>query len=705
MNPFTFTVLADSHIRLQPGNGYDFYPSNQFANARNRYVVDKINQFNPEFAIHLGDVVYPIPALPTHETAVQMAYNLYRRLKRKLYVVPGNHDVGDKPNAWVPAPMVTEESHRIYEKFWGRSYSSFNYEDCHFVLINSLILNSGLQLEKKQKVWLEKELDIAQTMRNRLFLFMHYSPYLNHPLEVEHYDNIGEPVRSWLLSLLEKYNVEAIFAAHSHNFFYNRYCNTNIYVVPSVTFVRPDFSEIFPIRPTLEYGRNDIEKLGFFIVKVNETGHDIIFVRTRGLTDQQEEAIVTRPLSLSGDPTEVKTAPVGVFLRHAWATSVEMPYDNLDEFTRKFARNDYLLPALWELGIQKLRVPLSDLANTKIRKRMRALHTLGHKFTVFSIGAPSSYIREMMIRHHKLVDLWEVIVPRDQMSEAIHNIQDVKRKVAVRTALSKLDTIADQRCGSEEFQFSHFPSHGFRVVEQDFLSTCITKYDLTRVIDGVVFRLPPEMSPWEGIQAAKKLAAELGTVAVVHVQLPRESEGVMYIQDRKISNRVAETLATALVVKDVEVLLDTFVDHDRGYYPRYGLLDRRYNPRPSYYVFRHLHHALSQHEIKMTKIKATAGIHVFDLEALPYRCILLLFEEEEAHTELDLAWTPRFNFREGLGRWMDLRTGKMREVHWKQSDTQGNWITIDLPSIALDPALLILEASKGQSDGTRNFRV
>ena len=27
------------------------------------------------------------------------------------------------------------------------------------------------------------------------------------------------------------------------------------------------------------------------------------------------------------------------------------------------------------------------------------------------------------------------------------------------------------------------------------------------------------------------------------------------------------------------VFIDTFVDHDRGYYPRHGLLDRRSNPR------------------------------------------------------------------------------------------------------------------------------
>jgi hypothetical protein len=44
-------------------------------------------------------------------------------------------------------------------------------------------------------------------------------------------------------------------------FFYDRYLNTALYVVLSVTFVRPGFGELFHIDPALEYGRNGFEKL------------------------------------------------------------------------------------------------------------------------------------------------------------------------------------------------------------------------------------------------------------------------------------------------------------------------------------------------------------------------------------------------------------------------------------------------------------
>lgn len=323
---------------------------------------------------------------------------------------------------------------------------------------------------------------------------------------------------------------------------------------------------------------------------------------------------------------------------------------------------------------------------------MRALQTLGYQFTVISAGVPSPHPKEVMLHHHNLVDFWEVVVPFDQIPEAIRSIQDIKQKVGVRTVLSKLDTVADQRY-AEKYEFSHFPTHGFQLEERDRLTTSITKHDLARVIDGVVFRLPPDTSPWEGIQAAETLATELNRTTVVHVQLPRASEGVAYVQDRQISNRIAETLAAVLGAKGVEVFLDTFVDHDRGYYPRHGLLDRRYNPRSSYYVFRHLQHALGngQLKLKMTKIETSADARAFALETSQYRCILLLSEEEENCGELDLTWRPKSNVQEGVGKWMDLRTGKMRKAHWKPSTAQNDRITIDLPSESFDPALLILE--------------
>jgi hypothetical protein len=37
---------------------------------------------------------------------------------------------------------------------------------------------------------------------------------------------------------------------------------------------------------------------------------------------------------------------------------------------------------------------------------------------------------------------------------------------------------------------------------------------------------------------------------------------------------------------NTSVFIDTFIDCDIGYYPRIGLLDRRFNPRPAFYALK-----------------------------------------------------------------------------------------------------------------------
>jgi hypothetical protein len=389
---------------------------------------------------------------------------------------------------------------------------------------------------------------------------------------------------------------------------------------------------------------------------------------------------------------------VGVSLRQAWAQSIEMPFDNLDEFTRKPVRNDYLLQALWELDISKLRVPLSDLANEDTRERMRLLRTRGYEFTVFSAGAPERRTRETITRHHNLIAAWEVTAPWDQMPEAIRGIRDVRQNAVVRTYLSRIDTLADQRCG-REIRFSHFASHGFRLEEQELLATCVTEYGASDAVDGFVFRLAYGASPWQSIRSAGQLAADFNLSAVVHVQLPREDEGVAYVEDREIANQVAETLATALATKGMVAFLDTFVDHDRGYYPRNSLLDRRYNPRSSYYVFRHLQRALGsdQHALEMTPVHGSVGVRAFALESRRYRCVLLLTDERANRVELDLSWLPESGARDGAGSWIDLQTGKTSQFRWKPPSADSSWITLDIPPGRSTPALLVFDTSPSGS--------
>jgi len=99
-------------------------------------------------------------------------------------------------------------------------------------------------------------------------------------------------------------------------------------------------------------------------------------------------------------------------------------------------------------------------------------------------------------------------------------------------------------------------------------------------------------SPWKEIQAVNRIIISLDVNAEIYVRLASENPAVSENDDQANTNRIAETVSIALALGDMDIFLDTFADFDRGYFPRTGIVDRRYNPRMASYVFRHLQSAL-----------------------------------------------------------------------------------------------------------------
>jgi 3',5'-cyclic AMP phosphodiesterase CpdA len=393
---FTFAVVADTHMRPEEGDESSPWAVNELANDRARYVVALLNDLAPDFVIHLGDIVHPVPVLPTYDAACEAAKTTLGGIKAPLHYIPGNHDVGDKPNPQMPAAGISDAGMDAYEAQFGATWNSFDVGDLHFTLINAQLMNSGLAREKQQVEWLEK--DLAANNGKRLFLFIHYPPCIRAEDEGSNYDNIDEPARCWLLALIKKHNAEALFCGHVHGFFYNRHGAAESYILPSTSFFRQDYSELFRIAAADQHGRNDAEKLGFFMVSVYGDGHVARLVRTNGETLALDAPAPSFPSRIrTYHSKEAAQAAIGVHLRHPWAEETDLPYNGpMDEFHRKRVRNDYTLMALWELGIRKLRVPLHDLAEPFIRERMADLCRIGHRFGVFCFDVPEGPLRRAL---------------------------------------------------------------------------------------------------------------------------------------------------------------------------------------------------------------------------------------------------------------------------------------------------------------------
>ncbi|MGH2558767.1 MAG: metallophosphoesterase family protein, partial [Thermomicrobiales bacterium] len=258
---FEFVVVTDTHYMPDPGKQPVEFESRRQQTARGERALRQIASLEAAFVVHLGDVVQAFPDAAGFEQAVSEALAQLRRCGVHPRLVAGNHDVGDKPDPTMPTNWVTPGALAAYHARFGRSWYSWEDGGCHFVVLNSQIMNSALPEATAHRQWVES--DLAANAGTATFMFLHLAPFLHDEDEpgLGHYDNIDQPARGWLINLTKSHNVQMLFAGHSHFMFFNRIGAARSFVVPSTSFTRPGFSELFSSCPPPERGRNDIAKL------------------------------------------------------------------------------------------------------------------------------------------------------------------------------------------------------------------------------------------------------------------------------------------------------------------------------------------------------------------------------------------------------------------------------------------------------------
>ena len=190
---------------------------------------------------------------------------------------------------------------------------------------------------------------------------------------------------------------------------------------------------------------------------------------------------------------------------------------------------------------------------------------------------------------------------------------------------------------------------------------------------------------------AARTADDLGVPLMLQARMPRGEEGLVRAPYPEISNRIAELLVSAAACANLEVYLDTLVDHDRGYYPRHGLLNRRYNPRPGFHVFQNLRHALKVFgPVRgLARLEAGEGFRALALASDQGKAVLLTAEHEGGQVSLDLsAWPGPVPF-EGFSYWQDLMSGQVHEFKSSLKADAGGVMRFEWPSPGNAPLLLI----------------
>ncbi len=581
---YDFAVISDTHVNPDETTCNSPFPVNARANARFRHVIADLNQRDVSFVVHLGDLLHPVPDTgPLYAQAAATYREIEQDLKVPIHHVPGNHDIGDTPVKGAPASPSTESMITAWTQEFGAQYQAFTHGNVRFLLLNAQLINSGLPDEQRQKDWVETELAQAQS---RVMVMLHHPAYLCFPDEPSHYDNTDPPGRDWLLGLLEQHKVEAMFSGHAHNFWYDRFGQTDYYLAPATSFVRQDYSEMLRTCPPAgsEAGRDDKAKLGYFIVSVYDNGHTTQFVRTNG----QELPLGKTPTAakpIAQTPRENSAPRLGFDLRQNWAEISEIPPSGgLDEFDRKQARNDYPLLALIEMGVRDVRVPFSDLRDPMRRQRLSALCHLGFRPTLFSFGIPTELDLKLIETCKDCLTDWEMTLDWGTHTSLRDAITDAHHRTGLPILLSRMRSKKDLPAGSLYF---HVINHGFSHDDDAQLDQLA---NLTPAgVAGAVFRLSNQAPIADTLTHIARATKARNMRGAVHMRVAGDNPAIAHENHTETCDRLGEAVRLLPTLESIRLWCDTFVDIDRGYFPRQGAIDRNGNPNPLARMIKELH--------------------------------------------------------------------------------------------------------------------
>ncbi|MHC4674328.1 MAG: outer membrane protein assembly factor BamB family protein [Planctomycetota bacterium] len=220
-DPFEFIQITDVHIGRTDIN-----------QALYQDAIAQMTQLTnpPELLIATGDLV--------NTGATTSQYDEYvaaiATSTVPLFSVFGNHDKNDN----------TVDNYRTY---LGPDYYSFSYNECHFLIVNSVYRTA------QQNAWIAQDLALLR-QNKKLFIFQHYSPSQN-----DHSEFAG-------------YQTDAVFTGHWHSQHSVQVGNMKSYNTPPLLFGGIDFSPA-----------------GFKIISVN---NDNITTQMRFLADGKRLQIV-----------------------------------------------------------------------------------------------------------------------------------------------------------------------------------------------------------------------------------------------------------------------------------------------------------------------------------------------------------------------------------------------------------------------------
>lgn len=210
--PTRIALLADLHITTITND------DQVAAHARLHLAIRQVNAARVDLVLIAGDLTeWGSPA------ELRRLQDHLRLFEPPVWVVPGNHDVGNKHfQGRIKPGSASAWRVRLYESWLGPSYFARTRAGVRVLGINSPLLGTGLARERTMWNWLHQEL--ARPMAQPTLVLTHYPLFEKTPDEPGHeYWNIEPQPRARLLEAFARAGVRAVLSGHLHRDLTNRF--------------------------------------------------------------------------------------------------------------------------------------------------------------------------------------------------------------------------------------------------------------------------------------------------------------------------------------------------------------------------------------------------------------------------------------------------------------------------------------------------
>ena len=192
-----FVQISDPQLGFITKDG-NFQPEVELMDR----IIEQVNALEADFVVFSGDLVH----WRTDSCAVEAFGKMLTKINKKVYCLPGNHDVGNEASSEDVAAFVERYgSDRFVHK--ADTYTVIGYNSC--------VVKAQTPAEGTEYEWLAEQLAAADK-RNPIIVVAHHPIFLNLPDESETYENFPVELRSKYLQLLEQHGADLYLAGHLH---------------------------------------------------------------------------------------------------------------------------------------------------------------------------------------------------------------------------------------------------------------------------------------------------------------------------------------------------------------------------------------------------------------------------------------------------------------------------------------------------------